>query len=65
VADVIDFAICAGQRVTADDDDKVTALPIQGLSTGTPAHLSVELFKLMTGVNMSHVPYRGFGAYAH
>jgi tripartite-type tricarboxylate transporter receptor subunit TctC len=26
---------------------------------GTPAHLSSELFKMMTGVNMVHVPYRG------
>ena len=26
---------------------------------GTPLHLSGELFKAMTGVNMQHVPYRG------
>jgi tripartite-type tricarboxylate transporter receptor subunit TctC len=26
---------------------------------GTPHHLSGELFKMMTGVNMLHVPYRG------
>ena len=26
---------------------------------GTSIHLSGELFKLMTGVNMQHVPYRG------
>src|SRR5690349_18189964 len=26
---------------------------------GTAAHLSGELFKMMTGVNMVHVPYRG------
>jgi tripartite-type tricarboxylate transporter receptor subunit TctC len=26
---------------------------------GTAAHLSGELFKIMTGVNMLHVPYRG------
>jgi tripartite-type tricarboxylate transporter receptor subunit TctC len=26
---------------------------------GTPAHVSGELFKMMTGVNMAHVPYRG------
>jgi tripartite-type tricarboxylate transporter receptor subunit TctC len=26
---------------------------------GTPAHVAGELFKLMTGVNMLHVPYRG------
>jgi tripartite-type tricarboxylate transporter receptor subunit TctC len=28
-------------------------------SVGTPHHLSGELFKMMAGVNMIHVPYRG------
>src|SRR5690606_7263147 len=28
---------------------------------GTPPHLSGELFKSMTGVEMSHVPYKGGG----
>jgi tripartite-type tricarboxylate transporter receptor subunit TctC len=27
--------------------------------TGTPQHVAGELFKLMTGVNIVHVPYRG------
>jgi tripartite-type tricarboxylate transporter receptor subunit TctC len=31
---------------------------------GTSVHLSGELFKMMTGTNMIHVPYRG-GALAH
>ena len=26
---------------------------------GTPHHVSGELFKMMTGINMTHVPYRG------
>jgi tripartite-type tricarboxylate transporter receptor subunit TctC len=26
---------------------------------GTPAHVAGELFKMMTGTNMVHVPYRG------
>ena len=26
---------------------------------GTPQHISGELFKMMTGVNLIHVPYRG------
>ena len=26
---------------------------------GTPQHVSGELFKMMTGINMTHVPYRG------
>jgi tripartite-type tricarboxylate transporter receptor subunit TctC len=30
--------------------------------TGTSVHLSGELFKVMTGVNMVHVPYRGAAA---
>jgi tripartite-type tricarboxylate transporter receptor subunit TctC len=29
---------------------------------GTSQHLAGELFKMMTGVNMQHVPYRGAGA---
>jgi len=28
---------------------------------GTPGHVAGELFKMMTGVNMQHVPYRGAG----
>jgi tripartite-type tricarboxylate transporter receptor subunit TctC len=28
---------------------------------GTPSHVSGELFKMMTGVNLVHVPYRGAG----
>jgi len=26
---------------------------------GTPGHVAGELFKMMTGVNMVHIPYRG------
>jgi tripartite-type tricarboxylate transporter receptor subunit TctC len=26
---------------------------------GTPGHVAGELFKMMTGVNIQHVPYRG------
>jgi tripartite-type tricarboxylate transporter receptor subunit TctC len=29
---------------------------------GTPAHVSGELFKMMTGIDMIHVPYRGDSA---
>src|SRR5262249_7559994 len=28
---------------------------------GSPAHVTGELFKMMTGVNLVHVPYRGAG----
>ena len=34
-------------------------LSIASSGTGTPAHIAGELFKLMTGVDMVHVPYRG------
>ena len=27
--------------------------------TGTPSHVTGELFKMMAGVNLVHVPYRG------
>ena len=33
-------------------------------ATAAPPHVSGELFKMMTGVNMVHVPYRGGGARA-
>jgi tripartite-type tricarboxylate transporter receptor subunit TctC len=29
--------------------------------TGTSPHIAGELFKMMTGINMQHVPYRGAG----
>ena len=32
---------------------------------GTTPHVSGELFKMMTGVDMIHVPYRGASARAH
>jgi tripartite-type tricarboxylate transporter receptor subunit TctC len=34
-------------------------LSIASAGTGTPAHIAGELFKLMTDVDMVHVPYRG------
>ena len=33
--------------------------------TGTPAHIAGELFKMMAGVDMVHVPYRGAAPGAH
>jgi tripartite-type tricarboxylate transporter receptor subunit TctC len=32
------------------------------VGNGTPAHLSAELFNLMAGVRMTHVPYKGAAA---
>ncbi len=34
-------------------------LAIASAGNGTPSHVTGELFKLMTGVEMVHVPYRG------
>jgi tripartite-type tricarboxylate transporter receptor subunit TctC len=34
-------------------------LSIASGGNGTPSHVAGELFKMMTGVNMVHVPYRG------
>jgi len=28
-------------------------------SGGTPSHIGGEFFKMMTGIDMLHVPYRG------
>jgi tripartite-type tricarboxylate transporter receptor subunit TctC len=37
-------------------------LNMASAGNGTSQHLSGELFKMMTGVDMQHVPYRGAGA---
>jgi len=34
-------------------------LPYGSSGNGSPHHLGVELFKLLTGVKMTHVPYKG------
>ena len=34
-------------------------LPYGSSGNGSPHHLGVELFKLLTGVSMTHVPYKG------
>jgi tripartite-type tricarboxylate transporter receptor subunit TctC len=36
-------------------------LNMASAGNGTPPHLNGELFKMMTGVDMFHVPYRGSG----
>jgi tripartite-type tricarboxylate transporter receptor subunit TctC len=37
-------------------------ISMASFGTGSTAHVSGELFKIMTGVNMIHVPYRGGAA---
>jgi tripartite-type tricarboxylate transporter receptor subunit TctC len=39
-----------------------TKLNMASAGNGTPSHVSGELFKMMTGVAMQHVPYRSGGA---
>jgi tripartite-type tricarboxylate transporter receptor subunit TctC len=39
--------------------DKPGALSYGSAGLGTPGHLGMELFKMMAGVNMVHVPYQG------
>jgi tripartite-type tricarboxylate transporter receptor subunit TctC len=39
-----------------------TKLNMASAGNGTPSHVSGELFKMMTGVTMQHVPYRSGGA---
>src|SRR4029079_10263316 len=36
-------------------------LNMASAGSGTASHVSGELFKMMTGINMVHVPYRGSG----
>jgi tripartite-type tricarboxylate transporter receptor subunit TctC len=36
-------------------------ISLASAGTGTPSHLSGELFEMMAGINMVHVPYRGGG----
>jgi tripartite-type tricarboxylate transporter receptor subunit TctC len=36
-------------------------ITVASAGIGTPNHMSGELFKVMTGVNMTHAPYRGGG----
>jgi tripartite-type tricarboxylate transporter receptor subunit TctC len=51
VAEFIDYAKANPGKLT-----------LASAGNGTPQHLAGELFKMMTGVNMLHVPYRGSAA---
>ena len=39
--------------------DNPTKLTFGSAGIGSPGHVSGELFKMMTGIKMAHVPYRG------
>jgi len=47
------------QELIAMAKEKPGAINYASAGNGTGQHLSMELFKLMTGVNLAHVPYRG------
>jgi tripartite-type tricarboxylate transporter receptor subunit TctC len=51
VAEFIDYAKANPGKLT-----------LASAGNGTPQHLAGELFKMMTGVEMLHVPYRGSAA---
>lgn len=46
-------------ELIADAKANPGKLSIASAGTGTPAHIAGELFKMMTGIDMVHVPYRG------
>lgn len=48
--------------VIALSKSRAGGLDFAGGTTGATAHLSGELFKLMTGANLTHVPYKGTAA---
>jgi tripartite-type tricarboxylate transporter receptor subunit TctC len=50
------------QDIIAYAKTRPGGLNYAGGTTGATAHLSGELFKLMTGVNITHVPYKGTAA---
>ena len=47
------------QELIAMAKDKPGAINYASAGIGTGQQLSMELFKLMTGINLAHVPYRG------
>ena len=50
------------QELIAYARTRAGGLNYAGGTTGASAHLAGELFKLMTGVNITHVPYKGTAA---
>jgi tripartite-type tricarboxylate transporter receptor subunit TctC len=49
-------------ELIAYSKSRAGGLDYAGGTTGATAHLSGELFKLMTGANLTHVPYKGTAA---
>lgn len=58
----INLPVKSVQELIAYAKARPNALNYAGGTTGATAHLSGELFKLMTGVSITHVPYKGTAA---
>jgi len=54
-----DFPAHSVKELIALAREKPGTINVASAGNGTGQHLSLELFKLMTGVNLTHVPYRG------
>ena len=54
-----DFPVKSVKELIALAQAKPGSINFASAGNGTGQHLSAELFKLMTGVDMVHVPYRG------
>ena len=54
-----DFPAHSVKELIALAKEKPGTINFASAGNGTGQHLSLELFKLMTGVNLTHVPYRG------
>jgi tripartite-type tricarboxylate transporter receptor subunit TctC len=54
-----DFPAHSVKEFIAMAKAKPGSINVASAGNGSGQHLSLELFKLMTGVNLTHVPYRG------
>jgi tripartite-type tricarboxylate transporter receptor subunit TctC len=54
-----DFPAQTVKELIALAKSKPGEINFASAGNGSGQHLSMELFKLMTGINMTHVPYRG------
>jgi hypothetical protein len=50
-----------GERSDRAREESTGRFKFPSAGDGTPAHLAGEIFKLMAGVDMQHVPYKGSG----
>lgn len=53
------FQVKSAQELVALAKTKPDSVTFASSGTGSSPHMSAELFKLMTGIRMTHVPYKG------